>query len=125
MSETTNAGKGLGIAGLILGIVGLISAFIPCLATWAILLCVVGIILSAVSISKAKKGNGSKGMGKAGLILSIIGAVVVIIWVFVIASVFAGGASVLNDAVQSQEFQDALQQGLENVQELEKLNEGK
>ncbi|MDA9329173.1 hypothetical protein N9Q76_03480 [Flavobacteriales bacterium] len=37
----------------------------------------------------------------------------------------AGGASVLNDAVQSQEFQDALQQGLENVQELEKLNEGK
>lgn len=125
MSETTSAGKGLGITGMILGILGLISAFIPCLATWAILLCVVGIILSAISISQAKKGNGSRGMGKAGLILSIIGAVVVIIWVFVIASVFAGGSSLLNDAVQSQEFQDALKQGLENVQELEELNEGK
>tara|TARA_B100000674_G_scaffold334775_1_gene279574 strand:- start:323 stop:721 length:399 start_codon:yes stop_codon:yes gene_type:complete len=113
MSEKTNAGKGLGVAGLILGILGLISAFIPCLAAWAILLCLVGIVLSAISISKANKGNGSKGIGKAGLILSIIGAVIVVVWVFVFASAMSEGL----DALQDPAFQDAIKESLENANE--------
>ena len=120
MSEQTNAGKGLGVAGLILGILGVISAFIPCLAAWAILLCLVGIILSAISISKAKKGNGPKGVGKAGLILSIIGAVIVVVWVFVFATAMSEGL----DALQDPAFQDAIKEGLENANEkLENLDD--
>ena len=120
MSEQTNAGKGLGVAGLILGILGVISAFIPCLAAWAILLCLVGIILSAISISKAKKGIGPKGVGKAGLILSIIGAIIVVVWVFVFATAMSEGL----DALQDPAFQDAIKEGLENANDkLENLDD--
>lgn len=125
MSEESNAGKGLGIAGMILGIVGVICAFIPCMELWAILLCIVGIVLSAVSLSKAKKGNGPKGMGKAGLILSIIGTVVAIVKYVILITALSAGASAFGEAIQSDEFKDAIQQGLENAAEqAEELEEG-
>lgn len=127
MSEQTNAGKGLGIAGMILGIVGLICAFIPCMEFWAILLCIVGIILSAISLSKAKKANAPKGPAKAGLVTSIIGTVIAVVKYVILVTALASGASAFGDALQNnEEFQKAIKDGLEQVEDAkESLEEGK
>ena len=79
MEETTNttqnanAGKTLGIAGMILGIITVIVSFIPCLGMYALIPGVVGLIVSIISINQANKAGAPKGMAVAGLICSIIG----------------------------------------------------
>src|SRR6056297_3912708 len=69
----TNAGQGLGIAGLVLGILSVILALLGCTFLIALLLGVVGIILSAVGFSQAKRNNGAKGINLGALVVSIIG----------------------------------------------------
>ena len=104
--EKTNAGKGLGIAALVLGILAVVCSFIPCISFWAIVLGIVGIILGAVGLSKAKSGGGAKGLPKSGLILSIIGTAIAIIWIIVFAGAMATAASGLH----LDEFQDAMEE---------------
>ena len=71
-----NAGKGLGIAGLILGILAAVISFIPCLGTWAVVPGIIAIILSAVSLSQANKAGASKGLAIAGLVCGIVGSAI-------------------------------------------------
>ena len=125
MSENSKAGNGLGIAGMILGIVGLVCAFIPCMEFWAILLCIVGIILSGISLSKAKKANAPKGNAKAGLVTSIIGAVVAVVKYVILITAIASGASAFGDVLQNnEEFQKTIKDGLEQVEDAaEKLED--
>jgi len=72
-SSNPNAGRGLGIAGLILGILAAIISFIPCLGMYAMGPGILGLILSIISIIQANKGGVTKGMAIAGLICSILG----------------------------------------------------
>jgi hypothetical protein len=72
-TSNPNAGKSLGVAGLVLGIVAAIVSFIPCLGVYAIFPAIVGIVLSAISMSQASKAGASKSMAIAGLVCSIIG----------------------------------------------------
>lgn len=72
-ASSPNAGRGLGIAGLVLGIIAAIIAFIPCLGTFAIIPGIIGIVLSAISMVQANKAAVSKGLATAGLICSIVG----------------------------------------------------
>ncbi len=72
-APTPNAGKGLGIAGLVLGIIAAIVSFIPCLGTFALIPGIIGIILSAISMAQANKAGAAKGMAVAGLVCSIVG----------------------------------------------------
>lgn len=68
-----NAGKGMGIAGLVLGILAAIVSFIPCLGVYALIPGIIGIVLSAISMAQASKAKAAKGLAIAGLICSIVG----------------------------------------------------
>lgn len=69
----SNAGKGLGIAGLVCGILAAIISFVPCLGMYALIPGVVGLVLSVVSVIQAGKAGASKGMAIAGIVCSVVG----------------------------------------------------
>lgn len=80
----TKPSNGLGTAGFIVGLIGLLFSFIPLIGVVAWPLVILGIIFSAIGISKAAKGRATnKGMAIAGLVVSIAGLVVCILWVAV------------------------------------------
>lgn len=72
----TNAGLGLGIAGLVLGIIAILICFIPCIGIIALIPGVVGITLSAIALNQANKANGAKGLIIAALVVSILGTTI-------------------------------------------------
>jgi uncharacterized membrane protein YgaE (UPF0421/DUF939 family) len=78
--QKTNTGQGLGIAGLVLGIISIPLAIMGCTFVIALLFGAVGIVLSAIGLSQAKQANGAKGITTAGLVVSIIGSVIAILW---------------------------------------------
>jgi len=75
MDNTTNsnAGMGLGIAGLVLGILSIPMGIMKCTFATGLVFGILGITLSAVGLSQAKKANAQTGMIIAALIVSIIG----------------------------------------------------
>ena len=73
--------NGLGLTGFIVGLVGLLLSFIPLIGVVAWPLVILGIIFSAIGISKAAKGRATnKGLAITGLVLSVVGLVVCILW---------------------------------------------
>jgi hypothetical protein len=109
-----NAGKGMGIAGMILGIVAIIVSFVPCFGFWAIVLAVVGLVLSVVSMSQAKKAGASKGMAIAGLICSILAIIIGSIWIFLIAK----GGDMAADALKNSGALDSLNKAMDQLKEI-------
>ena len=88
MEETkTNAGQGLGIAGLILGIIAIPLAILGCTSILGLVLGVAGVILSAVGLSQATKSNGTKGLPTAGLVVSILGTAIALMWILFFARI--------------------------------------
>ena len=92
----TNAGHGLGVAGLVLGILCLFMAFIPCIGVFAIGPGIVAIILSIFGLVQANKNNGATGINIAALIVSGLGTTIAFLWIFV----FVGIASLDDDEIQ-------------------------
>jgi hypothetical protein len=86
----TNTGQGLGIAGLVLGIISIPLAIMGCTFIIALLFGAVGIVLSAIGLSQAKQSNGPKGITTAGLVVSIIGSVIAILWFLFLGATFNG-----------------------------------
>lgn len=84
--QRSTAGQGIGIAGLILGICAVPLAIIPCTFPLALLLAAGGIILSAVGLSQASRVIGAKGLPVAGLVVSIIGMMIALMWGLFIAT---------------------------------------
>lgn len=80
--------NGLGTAGFVLGLIGLILAPIPLVGVVAWPLVVLGLILSLVGLGRVRKGRATnKGLAIAGIIVSVLGLVVCIVWVAVISKV--------------------------------------
>lgn len=75
----TSAGQGLGIAGLVLGIIAILICFIPCVGILAIIPGLVGVTLSAIAYNQAIKGNGTRGLIIAALVVSILGSSVALL----------------------------------------------
>ena len=75
----SNAGQGLGIAGLVLGIIAILICFIPCVGILAIVPGLVGVTLSAIAYNQAVKGNGARGLIIAALVISILGSSVALL----------------------------------------------
>jgi Mycobacterium membrane protein len=76
--------NGLGTTGFVLGLVGLVLSFIPLIGVVAWPLVILGIIFSAVGISKAAKGRATnKGMAITGLVVSVVGLVICVLWAVV------------------------------------------
>jgi heme/copper-type cytochrome/quinol oxidase subunit 2 len=73
--------NGLGTSGFVLGLIGLIFSFIPVIGMVAWPLVILGIIFSAIGFNKANKGRATnKGLAITGLVVSIIGLVICIVW---------------------------------------------
>ncbi|RZQ62132.1 DUF4190 domain-containing protein [Amycolatopsis suaedae] len=76
--------NGFGTTGFILGIVGLVTSLIPVVGVVAWPLVILGIIFSALGIARAAKGMATnKGLSIAGVVVSVLGLAVCILWVFV------------------------------------------
>jgi hypothetical protein len=83
---TTNAGQGMGIAGLLLGIITIPLAIIPCTFVLALLFGAAGITLSAVGLHQANTANGTKGLPVSGLVVSVVGLSIALMWGLLFAS---------------------------------------
>ena len=83
--SNTQPSNGLGTTGFVLGLIGLLFSFIPVIGVIAWPLVILGIIFSAIGISKASKGRATnKGLAIAGLVVSIIGIVMCVLWAAVL-----------------------------------------
>jgi len=78
--------NGIGIAGFILAILSLFLGWIPFIG-WVMWL--LGLIFSAVGISKAKKIKKGMGLSVAGLVISLLGVILLILFAGAIASLAA------------------------------------
>jgi len=77
--------NGLGTAGFVLGLIGLVFAPIPLVGVIAWPLAVLGLILSAVGVARARSGKATnKGLSIAGVVVSLLGLVVCVLWAVVI-----------------------------------------
>jgi hypothetical protein len=87
----TNAGQGLGIAGLIIGIVAIPLAILGCTSVMGLVLGSAGIVLSAIGLSQATKSNGVNGLPVAGLVVSILGTCIALMWLLLFAGMATEG----------------------------------
>lgn len=72
--------NGLGVAALVLGILAIVLAFVPILGFASYPLALVGIVLGAVGLARVRARRATnRGVTVAGLVLSIVGLVCVII----------------------------------------------
>ncbi len=62
--------NGMGITGFVFGFLGIILIWIPSISVTGVISAILGIIFSAVSLRRAQ--TGSKGLAKAGFVLSLI-----------------------------------------------------
>lgn len=69
----SNAGQGLGIAGLVLGILAIPLGIIPCTFFLGVLFGLTGIVLSIVALVQASRLNGPKALIIVALVCSILG----------------------------------------------------
>ena len=87
----------MGIASLILGIISLSMGWIPFICFFMFALAIVGLILGAIDVCKKSKiGEGKKGIGIAGLVISALAIPVIIISSIISIAAFA---AVLNEDI--------------------------
>ncbi|GAA4532603.1 DUF4190 domain-containing protein [Amycolatopsis samaneae] len=73
--------NGLGTTGFVLGLLGLIFSFIPFIGVIAWPLVILGIVFAAVGIGRVRARKATnKGVAIAGLVLSVLGLGVAILW---------------------------------------------
>ncbi|WP_027942558.1 DUF4190 domain-containing protein [Amycolatopsis taiwanensis] len=83
--EPTQPRNGFGTTGFILGLVGLVLSPIPLIGFVAWPLVILGLIFAALGLSRVSKGAATnKGLSIAGIVTSIVGLIVCIVWVTVI-----------------------------------------
>ena len=74
----------IGLISFICAIVGIILSFIQAIPSWITsILNLAAFILGIIGIVQAKKKNEKKGFAVAGLILSLLGVIIVIIFLIV------------------------------------------
>ena len=122
-NRNSNAGQGLGIAGLVLGIIALIISFVPCLGMYALLPGIVAVILSAVGFSQASKANAKKGLITAALVISILGTAIAA-WQFYIFRSAPSKIEQIGKEIQKAVEDDLDEEDLENLEEAMEQLEG-
>jgi hypothetical protein len=95
--QRSNAGQGLGIAGLVLGIMAIPLGIIPCTFYLGILFGIVGIVLTVVALTQANRGAGPKTLIIAAMVCSIIGLTFASVWGFVFSR---DGARVVKEIIR-------------------------
>ena len=116
------------VASLVLGIISLLLCLIPGIGT---ILSIVALIISIVAVCKKTEEKSGKGMGIAGLVLSLISTIIsilVIIAIFVFANFAVEGANgILNELKDSDlgEYIGAEIKLMDKYTEIEFKNEDK
>jgi len=100
----SNAGQGLGTAGLILGILAIPLGIIPCTFWLGIVLGISGIVLSLVALKQANQWNAPKTLIIAALTCSIVGFSFALAWTVAISSNFGPIRSILEDVRRGEDF---------------------
>jgi hypothetical protein len=95
--QRSNAGQGLGIAGLVLGIMAIPMGIIPCTFYMGILFGIIGIVLSVVALTQANRGYGPKSLIILALVCSLLGLTLASVWGFVFSR---GGARVVKEIIR-------------------------
>lgn len=76
--------NGLGTAGFVLGLIGLLFSFLPIVGVVAWPMVILGLIFSLIGYGRGRSGGATnKGLALAGVILSVIGLVICVLWVAV------------------------------------------
>ena len=83
-SQDSKGSNGLAITGFVLAIVAMVLFWLPIISQ---ILWLLGLIFSIIGLKKSKEVDAGKGLAKAGVIISIVGAV---IWVLFIVLGFFG-----------------------------------
>ena len=102
--QRSNAGQGLGIAGLVLGIMAIPMGIIPCTFYLGILFGIIGLVLSIVALTQAHRGYGPKGLIIAAMICSVIGFSFASVWGFFLAR---NGSHIVKEIMREKHFGDA------------------
>lgn len=92
----TTAGKGLGIAALIVAIVALLLCWVPIINNFAAFLGFVSLVLGVISLVIAAKRRGSKGLGIAATVISVVA----IVMVFVTQAAYVAAIDSVSTAVE-------------------------
>ena len=82
----SNAGQGLGVAGLVMGILAVPMGIIPCTFFLGILFGLSGIVMSIVALTQATRWNGPKTLIIIALVCSIMGFVFATAWTVVFSN---------------------------------------
>jgi hypothetical protein len=101
--QRSNAGQGLGIAGLVLGIMAIPMGIIPCTFYLGILFGIVGLVLSIVALTQAHRGYGPKGLIIAAMICSVIGFSFASVWGFFLSR---DGGRIVKEIIHQGHFGD-------------------
>jgi hypothetical protein len=99
--QRSNAGQGLGIAGLVLGIMAIPMGIIPCTFYLGVLFGIVGIVLSVVALTQANRGFGPKTLIIVAMICSIVGLAFASVWGFVFSR---DGAHMVKEIIRAGGF---------------------
>jgi hypothetical protein len=88
------AQNGVGTAGFVLGLVGFLLSFIPIIGLVAWPLVILGLVLGLIGVARARKGRATnRGLAIAGVVLSVLGLVVCVLW----AAVFGVAVNNVDD----------------------------
>ena len=109
----------MGVVSLVLGLVGLIISFIPCLGAYGLVLTIPGVIFGVIGMMKAKGANEGKGLAIGGLVVSLIGTAIAIIWCVLMKKT----VDVIDDAAK--EYQKSVEQSKSSSSALDKALSGK
>jgi hypothetical protein len=101
--QRSNAGQGLGIAGLVLGIMAIPMGIIPCTFYLGILFGIIGLVLAIVALTQAHRGYGPKGLIIAAMICSVIGFSFASVWGFFLAR---NGSHIVKEIIREKRFGD-------------------
>ena len=99
--QRSNAGQGLGIAGLVLGIMAIPLGIIPCTFYLGILFGIIGLVLSIVALTQAHRGYGPKGLIIAAMICSVIGFSFASVWGFFLSR---DGGRIVKEIIHQSRF---------------------
>lgn len=100
----------MGIAALVLGIISIIISFVPFCGSIAFLPALIGLILGVIDLVVKSRIKQSKGASIAGVILSALAIVIMVLWFFVL------GMAISSDEIQ-EEFEklgDEIQVEIDN-----------
>ena len=100
----SNAGQGLGTAGLILGILAIPLGIIPCTFYLGIFFGLAGIVLSLVALKQANQWNAPKALIVAALTCSILGFSFASAWTIAISGRNSPLRRFIEDIRQGEDF---------------------